>query len=446
MRGEEWISKFVDRLHIVQSDGGLRKYAEAIYPRGDPVQVIKRIWIRRVAAVLVLIPVAAVIWLVCFMTEPGPSVLEDGRYLTRQKEDSVVEMEVRGESRDGKWDKTVRLNLRERTFTDEEKGELDRKLQEYVEAQLPGENPSLDQVTMPLVFVEEIPGTEISLDWSWDEEYIKENGRPNTIGLPAEGTDTDVMLKASWKNWKKTLYYTIHLMPPELSREEEQIHTVETVLKETLKGNSDQEMVELPRSVGGVELAYHMKESGKDYSLLYLVLGGAILLPVLGVQKRKKQMAEREEQMVLDYPGIVNKVMLLLGAGLTFRGAVERITSEYERGRREQEGIRYAYEELCIMIQEMRDGVSESMAMEHFGRKCRLMPYLRFSSVVTQNLKKGADGILDLLEQESLEAMEQRKERVLRMGETAGTKLLFPMIVLLGLVMSIIMVPAFMTL
>ena len=98
------------------------------------------------------------------------------------------------------------------------------------------------------------------------------------------------------------------------------------------------------------------------------------------------------------------------------------------------------------MMQEMKDGISEGRAVENFGKKCRLMPYLRFSSVITQNLKKGAEGILELLEQEALEAMEQRRQRVLQMGETAGTKLLFPMIVMLGLVMGIIMVPAFMTL
>ena len=50
-----------------------------------------------------------------------------------------------------------------------------------------------------------------------------------------------------------------------------------------------------------------------------------------------------------------------------------------------------------------------------------------------------------ILEKESLEAMEQRKERALQLGEMAGTKLLFPMMLMLGIVMAVIMVPAFMT-
>ena len=50
-----------------------------------------------------------------------------------------------------------------------------------------------------------------------------------------------------------------------------------------------------------------------------------------------------------------------------------------------------------------------------------------------------------LLENEAVEALERRKERALQLGEKAGTKMLFPMMLMLGIVMAIIMVPAFMT-
>ena len=52
---------------------------------------------------------------------------------------------------------------------------------------------------------------------------------------------------------------------------------------------------------------------------------------------------------------------------------------------------------------------------------------------------------MEILEKESMEALEEKKQRVLQMGEQAGTRLLLPMMLLLALVMGIIMVPAFMT-
>ena len=147
----------------------------------------------------------------------------------------------------------------------------------------------------------------------------------------------------------------------------------------------------------------------------------------------------------MDYSELVNKFMLLLGAGLTIRKILERMSEEYERERKEGGVVRYVYEEICVVVQEMKDGVSEKEALEHFGRRCKILPYLRFTSILTQNLKKGAEGVLLILEKESMEAMEQRKERVLQLGEKAGTKLLFPMMLLFGIVMAIVMVPAFMT-
>ena len=70
---------------------------------------------------------------------------------------------------------------------------------------------------------------------------------------------------------------------------------------------------------------------------------------------------------------------------------------------------------------------------------------MRFASVVTQNLRKGAEGILAILEKEASDSLVERKQAALRRGEVAGTKLLFPMMIMLGLVMGIIMVPAFMS-
>lgn len=50
---------------------------------------------------------------------------------------------------------------------------------------------------------------------------------------------------------------------------------------------------------------------------------------------------------------------------------------------------------------------------------------------MSQNVKKGTTDILKLLEQESQSAFEQHKNLAKKKGEEAGTKLLFPMILML---------------
>ena len=89
--------------------------------------------------------------------------------------------------------------------------------------------------------------------------------------------------------------------------------------------------------------------------------------------------------------------------------------------------------------------VSEVKAVECLGRRCLLQQYLRFWSLITQNMKKVAEGMLAILETEAMDSLERRKEHALQLGEKAGTRLLFPMMLMLLIVMGIIMVPAFMT-
>ena len=96
-------------------------------------------------------------------------------------------------------------------------------------------------------------------------------------------------------------------------------------------------------------------------------------------------------------------------------------------------------------MRQMHDGVSETKAVECFGRRCLLQQYLRFCSLITQNMKKGAEGKLARLETEAMDSLERRKEHALQLGEKAGTRLLFPMMLMLLIVMGIFMAPSFMT-
>ena len=80
-----------------------------------------------------------------------------------------------------------------------------------------------------------------------------------------------------------------------------------------------------------------------------------------------------------------------------------------------------------------------------FGRRCKLQPYLKLSSVLEQNRKAGTKNLRAILRTEMEDAFEMRKNLARRMGEEAGTKLLAPLFLMLGIVMVMIMAPAMMT-
>ena len=90
----------------------------------------------------------------------------------------------------------------------------------------------------------------------------------------------------------------------------------------------------------------------------------------------------------------------------------------------------------------MESGVTEVEAYEHFGQRCRLPQYRKCAALLVQNLKKGSAGLLAALQEEAEHSFEERKRNAREEGERAGTKLLFPMMMMLAVVMVLILVPA----
>ena len=121
--------------------------------------------------------------------------------------------------------------------------------------------------------------------------------------------------------------------------------------------------------------------------------------------------------------------------------AWQKIVQDYKQGQAKE----YIYEEMIITSNELKLGKSEVVAYESFGRRVKLLPYLRFTSLLAQNIKKGSADLLKILEVEAVESFEERKELAKRIGEEAGTKLLFPMILMLLIVLVIVIVPAFLS-
>jgi pilus assembly protein TadC len=100
------------------------------------------------------------------------------------------------------------------------------------------------------------------------------------------------------------------------------------------------------------------------------------------------------------------------------------------------------YEEMIVMVNEMSAGAGERAAYEAFGQRMDNMSYTKLISLLVQNLQKGNDGLLSALKAEESNAFFLRIDQAKKLAEEAGTKLLFPMLLMLVIVMVIVMAPA----
>lgn len=426
-----------------RKDVKTKEFIQQIYPREKVEARGEQIWRRRIVVMGgIVFGGIILLFLGNFVCEKNTFGL-DKNVLQRTSPD--IALVVRGNGENGEWQKEINLQLEERKFTEQECEKLERQVQEYLEQTFLGENRSAESITSKLVFSKEIPDTEILLTWMVDDRYMNNQGEICYSSIPQDGVDTEVTVEAECRNFKKTYHFPIHIVDKPLFGTEREIAEAKEEIKKAIKQQKAEDKIALPETVGSTKLSYEVKQDKDPPYLLVLMTIGIIMYPLYERERQKKQLEERKEQLSLDHPGIVNKVMLLLGAGLTLRQCFLRLAQEYEEQREKTGERRYAYEEICIMINEIQDGTPDIPAVERFGKRCGIQPYLRFASIISQNLRKGSQGMIEILEQESLEAFDQRKQQVLRMGETASTKLLFPMMIMLGLVMGIIMVPAFMS-
>ena len=158
-----------------------------------------------------------------------------------------------------------------------------------------------------------------------------------------------------------------------------------------------------------------------------------------------KRIEERNRQMIVEYAEFVSKLQILLSSGKTIRKALEHIYEEYKIARTKGGEKLYVYEELGLCIKHLGDGMKEEDCYEYFGKRCNLLCYRKLMSILIQNLRKGTDGLLEAMDNEVHAAFEERKAVARRLGEEAQTKLIFPMMLMLGVVMIIIMIPAYLS-
>ena len=148
--------------------------------------------------------------------------------------------------------------------------------------------------------------------------------------------------------------------------------------------------------------------------------------------------------MEFEYPEIVSKMVILLGSGMSVSQMWNRISAQYlTKRQKKQIKENPAYEEILRTWREIEDGESERTAIEKFGRRTGIRCYHRLSQLLIQNMEKGVQGIYEQLEQEAEDSFRERKQAARKIGEEAGTKLLIPMIIMLGVVMAVVIVPAF---
>lgn len=355
-----------------------------------------------------------------------------------------LEIAIRGE----KERIPAKLQVSEQQYSKEEVQELFQRVIRRMDKLILGENKSLDRVEQDMKLLTEIPGEPVEASWELDRyDVMNVRGELQEEALSEEGTlvTLNAVLTYTENEEEQALYQCTANICRRMQGEEEKsrIRAEEEIGAQEEKSRTQKEF-KLPDTLLGREAAYYRRMESRGAVLIVMAVLTGILLYALEIQNHGKAKEVRKQQMLLDYPEIVNKMTLFLGAGMTAKRAWKKVAEDYER-QKKRRGERYAYEEMKRACYEMESGVTEAESYENFGRRCDVQVYVRFGALLSQNLRKGTKGLTQMLKLEAIQAFEERKARAKRLGEEAGTKLLLPMFLMLAIVLVIVIVPAFLS-
>lgn len=415
----------------------LIKELSQLYIGQNPRMLAKKYYKKKHKEMFIIIVTGIIITVLCIFKDLNNSVLEKENVIIRNKtgegKENII-LQIKADEEE--WEE-IEIDLYPKEYTKEELEGLFFKASNALENIIKKENEGLNNVDSDLELIQEMEGYPFSIQWiSTPEGFIDEKG--GLIDL-RRAVNEVVELKAvfQYEDWKAEKRFYVRVVK---DATKDFIASLEQQLKVTEADTRENNQFYLPEVFENKRLQWRYPPDNTGFVLGTLFI---FVIPFIAYEKEKEihtLALKRKKQLQDFFPEFITKLTLLLEAGLSIQSAIFHIVEDYQKT--SYVGKVYLYEELAYICRQIKNGMSQKDGYELLAKRCSLPCYKKISGMLIQHLYKGGNHILEELKMESLRAVEEQKRNLQKRGEEMGTKLLFPMLLMLGTVMVFIMVPA----
>lgn len=145
-----------------------------------------------------------------------------------------------------------------------------------------------------------------------------------------------------------------------------------------------------------------------------------------------EKIEKRSRELLRDFSEVVSELALLTNAGMVLRDAWSVVAHN---------GERLVYQEMRLVEEEIRNGTSERDAYYQFGVRCVIPEVKKFVSTILQGMSKGNSELSLMLQKQSEEIWNQKKQSVEQQVKKAESKLLLPMSLMFVGILILVIVP-----
>ncbi len=310
------------------------------------------------------------------------------------------------------------------------------------------DNASFDKITGNLKLYEEDVLYDASISWETDSpEFVSHNGVVRLDLL--EEDETPAVLTATVIVGELTEIKEIPITiikPNPLSLSSLVAKDLNVALKD--EGSANKSEYVLPSSFSSmneeVKITWSVYEEEVSYRTSGVMLFFGIVLSILFFKvvddRLNEKLKDKQNKMTIQFPVFADKFILLYSCGISPVEAIKIYLQSFEGNIGKDD---YLNNELIFMLEQIEfGGEAIDDALLQFGKRSRVPDILKFTTLVSQDIRKGDKNMAESINKLVIEAWEERKKLVLELGSKASTKLLLPMMLMLVLVIILVMTPA----
>lgn len=354
------------------------------------------------------------------------------------KGEAVYEFYVEGV---GENREKISLTVPEQKMSEEQFVASIPDIMELICERMLGENESLSMVQDDLNLIADIPEYGISVEWrSQKPEIISRIGTVESDKVSEYGEN--VMLEATLINGISS--EIVEILVVVYPAQKTQIEQFVGALEQLVIQNERDSTIALPAEYEKRQVVYRSASHSQNFALIFLGIVAAGCLWLKERNDREKEQKDRESSLMMDYQDLVSGFLILTGAGYPTKAAWKKLTKDMEDAGTSP--VRPLLREMRTAVNQMDTGMPETQAYAAFGRRCGVRCYVRFASLLESSVNTGGKNLRKLLETEMEEAFKQRADMARQKGEEASSKLLLPLFGMLGVVMVMVVAPAFLSL
>lgn len=289
---------------------------------------------------------------------------------------------------------------------------------------------------------------------AYENVEFGENGEITGVRRPDNGEDsysfsTNVTIISDEGETEKEFYITIEPAGEKESTEETSIFgtqeddSAEKELKRLISGineDTSEDFVVLPDQLeNGERLVWKTIEDNDPVIYIAAMFLMMLLLYRGRFSRIRQEERKAKESIIKELPEFINKLVLLLNAGVVLNTAFLKIADDAGNNKRKQSYFYRRIDSIAQLVNETN--ASFYQELHEFARHSGVKELMRISNIMMDNISKG-DDLSEKLRRENELLWFVRKQMAEEKARVAETKMTLPLMIMLVVLIMVSIAPA----